>query len=138
AGSVTLAWDANQDSMTAGYRVYFGNATHRYDGYVDVGAATSAVINTQDSAGTYFFAVQAYSGSGVTSTFSGEVTWNSSVPAPSLNNPGSMTNTVGQTVALQLAGIDPGGLALTYAAAGLPPGLSIAPSSGLISGFPTT
>jgi hypothetical protein len=39
---------------------------------------------------------------------------------------------------LQLAGSDPEGAALTYSGSGLPPGLSVNASSGLISGTPTT
>jgi Zn-dependent metalloprotease len=39
---------------------------------------------------------------------------------------------------LQLEATNPGGRTLTYSAAGLPPGLTINPVSGLISGTPTT
>jgi hypothetical protein len=39
---------------------------------------------------------------------------------------------------LQITATDSGGSALTYSAAGLPPGLSIGSSSGLISGSPST
>jgi hypothetical protein len=138
AGSVTLAWDANEDGQTAGYRVYFGTLSHKYDGYVDVGQSTTAVMNTADEAPTYYFAVQAYSRAGVTSSLSAEISWNAAVDGPSLGNPGSMSHAIGQAVAVQLAASDPAGLVLTYTASGLPPGLSIAPASGLISGSPTT
>ena len=55
-----------------------------------------------------------------------------------VNNPGSQTGTVGTAKSLQMSGTDSGGLALTWSATGLPPGLSINASSGLISGTPTT
>ena len=55
-----------------------------------------------------------------------------------VNNPGSQTGTVGTAKSLQMSGSDSGGLALTWSATGLPPGLSINASSGLISGTPTT
>ena len=58
-------------------------------------------------------------------------------PAVTLTNPGSQTTTVGQNVALQLHATDPGGLTVTYAASGLPTGLTIAPASGTISGIPS-
>jgi Putative Ig domain/Bacterial Ig domain len=45
---------------------------------------------------------------------------------------------VGQPASLQLAGSDPNGDPLTYSATGLPPGLSAMPSTGYISGTPTT
>jgi hypothetical protein len=41
---------------------------------------------------------------------------------------------MGQAVNLQLKAFDPAGLPMTYSAVGLPSGLSIDPSTGLISG----
>ena len=53
-----------------------------------------------------------------------------------VTSPGSQAMTVGTAVSLQVTATDSGGAALSFAAAGLPPGLSIS-SSGLISGSPT-
>ncbi|RFU42295.1 peptidase [Actinomadura logoneensis] len=58
--------------------------------------------------------------------------------SPQVTNPGNQTGTVGQAASLQISATDPGGSALTYSATGLPPGLSINASTGLISGTPTT
>ena len=58
--------------------------------------------------------------------------------APSVTNPGSQTSTVGTAASLQIQASDPNGQTLTYSATGLPAGLSINASSGLISGTPTT
>jgi serine protease len=55
-----------------------------------------------------------------------------------VNNPGNQTGTVGTAKSLQMSGSDSGGLALTWSATGLPAGLSINASTGLISGTPTT
>jgi hypothetical protein len=55
-----------------------------------------------------------------------------------VTNPGSRTGTVGTATSLQIQATDSGGAALTYSAAGLPPGLSINSSTGLISGTPST
>src|SRR5262249_36491670 len=55
-----------------------------------------------------------------------------------VTNPGAQTGVVGRAVSLQVQAHDSAGLALTYSATGLPPGLSIAPSTGLITGTPTT
>jgi putative Ig domain-containing protein/glucodextranase-like protein len=136
ASTVTIAWDANTESNIGGYLVFFGTRSGNYDGYVDVGAATTAVMNAADSTKTYYFAVAAYSTSGLRSPLSTEVSWKAG--SPSLLNPGSQTSTVGQNVRLQLSATDPAGLALTYTASGLPPGLSIADATGIISGNPPT
>jgi hypothetical protein len=54
-------------------------------------------------------------------------------------NPGNQTSTVGSAVSLQIQASDSAsGQTLTYSATGLPAGLSINASTGLISGTPTT
>ncbi len=56
-----------------------------------------------------------------------------------VTNPGSQTGTVGTPVSLQIQATDSAsGQTLTYSATGLPAGLSINSTSGLISGTPTT
>ena len=56
-----------------------------------------------------------------------------------VTNPGSQTGSVGTAVSLQVSASDSAsGQTLTYSASGLPAGLSISSSSGLISGTPTT
>jgi hypothetical protein len=136
ASTVTIAWNANTESNIGGYLVFFGTRSGNYDGNVDVGRVTSAVVNAADSTKTYYFAVAAYSTSGLRSAFSAEVSWKAG--SPSLLNPGSQTSTVGQNVRLQLSATDPARLALMYGASGLPPGLSIANATGTISGNPST
>ena len=54
-----------------------------------------------------------------------------------VTNPGAQTGTVGTAKSLQVSASDSAGAALTYSASGLPAGLSINASSGLISGTPT-
>jgi hypothetical protein len=54
-------------------------------------------------------------------------------------NPGSQSSTVGTAASLQISATDSAsGQTLSYSASGLPPGLAINSSSGLISGTPTT
>ncbi len=56
-----------------------------------------------------------------------------------VTNPGSQTSTVGTAASLQVHATDSAsGQTLTYSATGLPAGLSINASTGLISGTPTT
>ena len=63
---------------------------------------------------------------------------NSQPGSPSVTNPGSQSGTVGTAISLQIKASDPGGKTLTYSATGLPAGLSVNSSTGLISGTPTT
>src|SRR5215469_7850337 len=56
----------------------------------------------------------------------------------SVTNPGNQSGTVGTAQSVQIRATDSGGAALTYSATGLPAGLSINSSTGLISGTPTT
>ncbi len=58
--------------------------------------------------------------------------------AVSVSRPAAQSTTVGTKVSLQENATDSGGAPVTFAAAGLPPGLSISASTGLISGAPTT
>ena len=55
-----------------------------------------------------------------------------------VTNPGSQTGTVNTPASLQITASDSGGATLTYGAGGLPTGLSINSSTGVISGTPTT
>ena len=138
AAAVTLEWDANGDSVTAGYYVYYGTESGKYSGNVDVGKSTSAVLNLTDPGATYYFAVQAYSATGDKSGISSELVWRpATADGPTLRNPGSMTTVVGQSVNVQLSASDPGGLGLSYSANSLPPGLALGTGSGTISGTPT-
>ncbi|MGW2570819.1 M4 family metallopeptidase [Streptomyces sp. NPDC001537] len=54
-----------------------------------------------------------------------------------VTNPGSQSSTVGTAVSLQISASSTNSGALTYAATGLPTGLSINSSTGVISGTPT-
>ena len=56
----------------------------------------------------------------------------------SINGPGSQSGTAGDPVRQNVTATDSSGGTLTYAASGLPPGLSINSSTGLISGWLTT
>jgi O-glycosyl hydrolase len=56
-----------------------------------------------------------------------------------VTSPGNQTGTVGTAASLQIKATDSAaGQTLTYTAAGLPAGLSVSSSTGLISGTPTT
>ncbi|MGB0096874.1 MAG: putative Ig domain-containing protein, partial [Solirubrobacteraceae bacterium] len=55
-----------------------------------------------------------------------------------LSDPGAQASIAGKAASLALRAASSGGFGLAYAATGLPAGLSINPSTGVISGTPTT
>ena len=67
-----------------------------------------------------------------------DVQFGATTTVVSVTNPGAQTSTAGRSASLQIAATDSAGAALTYSATGLPAGLSINATSGLISGTPTT
>jgi hypothetical protein len=58
-----------------------------------------------------------------------------SVTQLTLTSPGTALNADGDTVTLPLTASGPSGMALTYTAVGLPPGLALNPGTGVISGL---
>jgi hypothetical protein len=58
--------------------------------------------------------------------------------APAVTSPGNQTTTVGTAVNLAVKATDPNGQTLSYSATGLPAGLSISATTGVITGTPTT
>jgi hypothetical protein len=136
AGSISLAWDPNTDQV-AGYKVHVGTTSGSYTQHLDVGLSTAYTYASATDGQQYCFSVSAYNASAVEGAKSNEVCGFSNA-APTLQNPGNRSSTVGQSATLQLVGSDPEGLPLTYSASGLPPGLSLMASTGFISGTPTT
>jgi len=57
---------------------------------------------------------------------------------PQITNPGSQVSIIGAVVSLPVIAVDPENDPITFGASGLPPGLAIAPASGVISGLLTT
>ena len=101
-----------------------------------VNPATGLIAGTlaSTSAGTYQVTATASDGSLATSqTFTWTVVTHVN-RAPSLSGPGNQTSAENAVVSLALSGSDPDGNPLTYSVTGLPPGLGVNASSGLISG----
>ena len=73
---------------------------------------------------------------GVESTFNAD--FGQTGGSVAVTNPGNQAGAVGTAASLQISASDTAGGTLTYSAAGLPDGLSISASTGLISGTTTT
>jgi hypothetical protein len=106
---------------------------------LSVNSSTGLISGTPTTAGTPTVTVTATDTTGAAGSASFSWTVN---PAGGntvmVTNPGSQTSTVGTAVSLQMQASDSAsGQTLTYAASGLPAGLSIS-SAGLITGTPTT
>lgn len=71
--SVTLAWDANPETDIAGYRIHTGTSSGVLTVVQDVGNTTTQTVSSLAPSTTYYFAVQAYNTSGLSSILSSEV-----------------------------------------------------------------
>ena len=135
ADSINLLWDPT--SGLVGYMVHVRTESGWDTQHFDAGSATEFTFPSAIAGQRYCFAVSAYL---LTSALEGpnsaEVCGYSDAP-PTLDEPGNPFSTVNQPTSLQLAGLDPDGRPLTYGATGLPPGLSVMASTGLISGMVT-
>nr|BFE58799.1 hypothetical protein GCM10020063_033250 [Dactylosporangium thailandense] len=90
---------------------------------------------------TYWFTTCLNASRAIDLTVSGCLLTGASAPGNTVtvSNPGAQTATVGTAKSLQITATDSAsGQTLTYSATGLPAGLSINASTGLISGTPTT
>lgn len=109
AATVSLAWDApsvNTDGSPvanlAGYRLYYGTASHTYSNMITVGLTTVATLSNLQEGVTYFFAVVAFNDAGVESSFSEELTWTAPITPPVDSDGDGMTDSQELT-----AGTDP-------------------------------
>ncbi len=106
---------------------------------LSLNSSTGVISGTATTAGTSTVTVTGTDTTGPTgsATFTwtvGSVTGNT----VTVTNPGSQTGTVGTAASLQITATDSAsGQALTYSTTGLPAGLSIDASTGLITGTPT-
>ncbi|WP_455770980.1 M4 family metallopeptidase [Streptomyces avermitilis] len=100
------------------------------------GARTAAL-----NAATALYGASSTQYAGVANAFAG-INVGSHVTPPTsgvtVTNPGSQSSTVGTAVSLQVSASSTNSGSLTYAATGLPTGLSVNSSTGVISGTPTT
>src|SRR4051794_25978597 len=135
AGTVGVA-SSLQLAATGGTSPYTWSATGLPAG-LSLNPSTGVISGTPSAAGAFTVTVTATDAATPThTTDSATFTWTISAPV-SASNPGNQAGTVGLASSLQLAATG-GTTPSTWSATGLPAGLSLNPSSGAISGTPTT
>jgi hypothetical protein len=151
SGSVTVVSPGNQAS-TVGTPVSLhisatdtagGTLSYAATGLpagLSISSSTGLISGTPSTAGTSTVTVTATDSTGPSGTAS--FTWTVGTAAGNtvtVTSPGNQASTAGTAVSLQIHASDSAsGQTLSYAAAGLPAGLSISSSTGLISGTPST
>ena len=134
--NLRLVWDASTSSDVSGYYVYVGTASGNYNvlSHAVVPAGQLAYAFPATPGVKYFFAVSAFTASGLEGLKSPEVVGG----VPLFTPPVDQSAVVGTAIAgVSLVASDPDGGTLQYSATGLPPGLALA-SNGRITGTPTT
>jgi hypothetical protein len=100
-------------------------------------SGTLDYTDAETESGQYSVTINVYDSNGdaASTTFNWSVADTDTAPTIRSDlNPGNQTNFVGDAVALQLATVDPDGDSLTYSATGLPGGLALNPTTGLLAG----
>ncbi|MGZ4297398.1 MAG: protease pro-enzyme activation domain-containing protein [Solirubrobacteraceae bacterium] len=126
------------NDVTSGNNSYGGlsgfSAGTGYDMATGLGSPNGAAVAAAMCGSTWTPPAAAPSTPGTTTSQTATVP-----PAPvvTLSHPASQAARVGQPVHVQLHAADSAGQTLTWRTAGLPPGLSISGTTGLISGTPT-
>src|SRR5215469_5645726 len=106
---------------------------------LSISSSTGLISGTPTTAGNSSVTVTATDGTSASGSATFSWTVNPVGNTVTVTNPGAQTSTTGTAASVQIKATDSGsGQTLTYTATGLPAGLSISSSTGLISGTPTT
>ena len=145
-GSMTTTVGAPVDYQVQAIDTATGTLSYAATGLpagLSISSSTGVISGTASTAGSYTVTLTGKDSSGPSGSAS--FTWTvgsgggSGANTVTVSNPGSQRATVGTAVSLQVSASDSAsGQTLTYTASGLPAGLSIGSSTGLISGTPTT
>jgi hypothetical protein len=142
-GSLTNAVGAAVDYQVQAADTCTGTLTYAASGLptgLSISSSTGVISGTASTAGTYHVTLKGTDSTGPSG--SATFTWTVGSAAPNtvtVTNPGSQSGKVAAAVSLQIQATDSAsGQTLTYSAAGLPAGLSIGSTTGLISGTPST
>lgn len=140
AEAATATWDRNPETNIGGYILSYGTQPGQHTVTIDVGNVTTYQF-LPPVGQRYYVVVQAYDTARVLGPKSAEFVYDAPAPvnqAPTLQQPANQTSTRNTSVSMTLIGSDPEGAAVTYSASGLPPGLAVNATTGVISGTVTT
>lgn len=84
APTVTLAWNKSTDATVVGYNLFYGVASRSYTNLINVGTATNIQVVLPARGITFFFAVTAYTPTGLESDYSSEVNYTPKALPPPL------------------------------------------------------
>jgi hypothetical protein len=140
--NVSLQWNANSDTNTAGYYLYLGTANTNYSSKIDVGNNTMATITgLSGQSVTYYFAATAYNSSRMESPPSNQAQFTtSSNSGPTLAAIPSVNGNVKSLILISNAATDPDKVAhtLTYSlASAAPPNMHLDTNTGKLYWSPT-
>ncbi len=137
---VMVSWSPSADPATAGYCLYYGNASGNYSTRVDTGTNTSTTVSNLQGGLTYYFVATAYNGARVESNPSSEAKFTLSTNSvPTLATvPGQFVNVLDQWSITNTASEN--GLAVRRFTYSLDPGapyfMEINPTNGVLSWMP--
>jgi Putative Ig domain/PLD-like domain len=142
-GSMTSAVGATVDYQVQATDTCTGSLSYSASGLptgLSINSSTGVISGTASTAGTYDVTLTGTDSTGPSGSATFTWTVGSTVAnTVTVTNPGSQSGTAGTAASLQISASDSAsGQTLTYGASGLPAGLSISSSTGLISGTPTT
>jgi hypothetical protein len=140
--AATATWNRNPESSVVGYRLSYGTQSGVHPTSINVGNVVSYQF-FPPSGQRYYVVVQAYTSTGALSPKSAEVILDltgsgSQNQPPVLTQPANQSSVQNTAASLTLVASDPQGTPVSYAVSGLPPGLSVNASTGVISGTVTT
>jgi len=79
---VSLGWDRSPDASVVGYNMYYGTGSRQYTNKTAMANVTNSTVMLPARGPMYFFAVTAFSSTGLESDFSNEATYTPKFLAP--------------------------------------------------------
>jgi hypothetical protein len=79
-GVAIASWNPSPSPTVVGYNIYYGAASGTYTNLINAGNTTNATVSGLTAGTTYYFAITAYTSTGIQSSFSSEVSYTAVKP----------------------------------------------------------